>query len=168
MGHEDHDAARRPKRPDNRVQDRLQWVDVLDAQQEDARVVGRPDNSEGRHSSDIANNEATQVAMASSGQGGQARTRVDPHIPGTGPRDIRSENALTRSDVEDGLAATRIEKLKRRGDSDGSVIVAAPASDPAVVPARNAIPASVSRSVSPSGTLLVPGHGGTVPWWSNL
>lgn len=108
------------------------------------------------------------MAMPPSGQADQPGACVDPRVAGGGARDVRRENALSCSDIEDRLVGTRIQKVQYRGDRQRSVVMAAPASDPAVIPAGNVIPACVSRSASPSGTLLVPGHGGRVPWCSGL
>jgi len=167
VGHDDHDPGARSKDPVKGRCDQLEIRYVGDAQEEDRGVeASRRETTDEVQPSGIADQEAGRSSSALLGALDEAPTRVDPGVAGTSLEDERGEDALPRADIEDLLTGPWRKEFQGSRDRQ-SLVVGAPAlADPAVVPARDVIPTRISPRRSPSGTTLVPGHGGRTDTWA--
>jgi hypothetical protein len=160
--HHDDDAGVRTQRPVHRIEDPVQRVHVLDAQQEDGRIEGtRCEFRRNVQPTGVADREAALVAVPSPGGLDQARAGVDPDVRRPCRRDWRRKNALAAPHVEDPFAGPWSEQVEGSRDRDAPVIGAAVLADPSVVPAGDVLPGSLSGrpARTRTGTARVPGHG---------
>jgi hypothetical protein len=167
VGHHDHDAGDRPKHPGEGGRNELEVRDVSDAQQEDRGIEAR--RLKGRDEVEpagIADEEAGISRPTLPGSPNQGGTTVDPGVVGASLLDKRRKDPLARAHVEDRFSSSQAEERERHRDRQALVVAAPALADPAVVPARDMIPTRISSRRSPSGTLLVPGHGRRTDTWA--
>lgn len=160
VGHDDDDPSRWPEGPVERCRDQVEVRDVRDAQEKDRSVEAcRPKRGDEVKPPGIADQEASHPRSPLPGSLDESRAYVDAGVLSTWPEDQRGKDALARADIEDVIAGSWREEIERRRDCEALVVGTPALADPAVVPARDVIPAGISPRRSPSGTTLVPGHG---------
>jgi hypothetical protein len=142
MGEKENHATSRFEHAGGRLEDRLEWVHVLQAEEKDGGVERcRTQFRDSFQTSGISDQEVSVLAVPLASQRSQTRAGVHADVRGPGTRNVWRQHALTRPNVEYLLSRFRVEQFHDGGYGDFLVMLATALADPAVVPVSQRVPA---------------------------